>query len=128
LAALLAELGYPADSAAVRDRLARLTARSDVAVFVADDGSAEAGLATVHVIPCIHVDEPMAMLSALVVGERHRGRGIGRGLVTAAERWAIERGAPRMTLVSGLARRDAHAFYERLGYEHTGRRYSKMLT
>ena len=128
MAALLAELGYPADASAVRDRLARLTARSDVAVFVADDDAAAAGLATVHVIPCIHIDEPMAMLSALVVGERHRGRGIGRGLVTAAERWAIEHDAPRMTLVSGLARHDAHRFYERLGYEHTGRRYAKILT
>jgi GNAT superfamily N-acetyltransferase len=111
----------------VRDRVARLSASSDTAILVADEAGAPVGLATVHVMPFLHVDEPMAMLGALVVASRHRGRGIGRSLVEAAERWATARAAPRMTVASGLARGDAHLFYERLGYEHTARRYSKIL-
>ena len=42
-----------------------------------------------------------------------RGRGVGRELVRASERWAIENGFTRMTL---HARQTAVPFYERLGY------------
>jgi len=47
--------------------------------------------------------------------------------VEAVEGWAREQRAHRVTVASGLARAEAHAFYERLGYEHTARRYSRLL-
>jgi hypothetical protein len=43
------------------------------------------------------------------------------------ERWAVEAGCTRVAVVTAHHRSDAHAFYERLGYEHTGRRYGKSL-
>jgi GNAT superfamily N-acetyltransferase len=73
-------------------------------------------------------DAPRAMLTALVVREDTRGRGVGRALVAAVEHWARERGAGRVVVTTALRRAGAHAFYERLGFEFTGRRYVKSIT
>jgi GNAT superfamily N-acetyltransferase len=127
LALLLGELGYPSADAAVEGRLGRLAARGGVTVLVADDEGAPVGFATAHIVPVLHQDRPAGMLTALVVSSRQRGQGIGRRLVDAVEEWAKTQGAYRMTLASGLHREGAHLFYERLGYEHTARRYSKLL-
>jgi GNAT superfamily N-acetyltransferase len=59
------------------------------------------------------------------VDERVRGSGVGRVIVQAAEHWARERGCRRMVVTTALRRVDAHAFYERIGFTHTGRRYAK---
>jgi GNAT superfamily N-acetyltransferase len=127
LSALLGELGYPASVSSVETRLGRIARQSNVAVFVAERGRALVGLATGHMLAVIHADDPIAILSALIVADGHRGRGIGRSLVDAVESWAKGRGAGRITVASGLARAGAHSFYERLGYEYTARRYSKVI-
>ncbi len=127
IAALLGELGYPTSPAAAESRLADLVSQRHVAVFVAEVGEKPVGLATAYIVPVVHANDPVAVLSALVVHAGQRRRGVGRRLVEAAEAWARDRRAYRVTVSSGLARADAHAFYERLGYEHTSRRYSKML-
>ena len=127
LASLLGELGYPTTVAAAEKRLRLFAQHPDVAVFVADREARAVGLATAHLLRVLHADRPMVVLSALVVAERARGEGIGRLLVDAVEAWGARRGAYRVTVASGLVRDGAHAFYERLGYEHTSRRYSKLL-
>jgi GNAT superfamily N-acetyltransferase len=48
-------------------------------------------------------------------------------LIEAAAAWARERGAVRISLTSALHRREAHAFYLRRGFEHTGVRLAKPL-
>ena len=45
----------------------------------------------------------------------------------AVENEARERGGRYLVLNTAHRRSDAHAFYEALGYEHTGRRYMKEL-
>ena len=91
-----------------------------------DDGVA-VGLATGHIWRALHVDQPTAWLTALVVSSSARRRGVGRMLVGAVESWALAEGCARVALLSGLSRHDAHSFYERLGFAHSGRRYSKNL-
>ena len=93
--------------------------------MVATDGGEVVGLATVHLRHALNHAAPLAQLSLLVVDERVRGRGVGRALVAAAEAWAREQGCHRMIVTTALQRSDAHAFYERIGYAHTGRRYGK---
>jgi GNAT superfamily N-acetyltransferase len=70
-------------------------------------------------------EAPIGQLTLLVVDERHRSRGVGRTLVAAAEEWARARGAKRFVVTTALRRADAHAFYEKLEFKHTGRRYGK---
>jgi len=127
LASLMGELGYPSSEAQVGERMSRLSRREDTAVLVAEEDGTPVGFASIMVVAVIHADPPVGILMALVVDGTRHGRGIGRALAEAAEVWAKARGADRVTLASGLARQGAHAFYERIGYEHTARRYAKLL-
>ncbi len=125
LARLCTQLGYPADAAVMPARLERLARDPGARAFVADDGTAVIGLATLHLRHTLNHEAPIAQLTLLVVDEASRSTGVGRALVLAAERWAVERGAHRVVVTTQLARAGAHAFYERIGFTHTGRRYGK---
>jgi GNAT superfamily N-acetyltransferase len=126
LAALLAHLGYPADAAELPERLRSLRSEGDDAFVAVVDGSI-AGLATVHSRAVLHAARPVVQLTALVVPPEMRGHGVGRALVDEAERWGKARGADRLVVTTALHRTDAPLFYERIGFEHTGRRYVKRL-
>jgi GNAT superfamily N-acetyltransferase len=49
------------------------------------------------------------------VDPARRSQGIGGSLLAAAQAWARRAGASHLELDSGLARTDAHRFYERAG-------------
>ncbi|HYY53405.1 MAG TPA: GNAT family N-acetyltransferase [Myxococcales bacterium] len=61
----------------------------------------------------------VAQIEAVRVDASERGRGYGAEMM----RWAIDaarrRGCSRMQLTSNKSRRDAHRFYERLGFRAT---------
>jgi len=126
IAGLLDQLGYPATPEAVGPRLKRLAAVGDLLAVAELEGQV-VGLAMLHVSPSLEYDEPAGKLAALVVDEEHRGSGVGRALVEALEAEARDRGCGAFFLTTAERRADAHAFYERLGLEHTGRRYAKTL-
>ncbi len=126
IADLLGALGYPAQEASIPARLEKL-ARPTSIVMVAERQGVAVGLISAHFFPAIHQDELVAWITSLVVGSRARRAGVGAALVEHVERWAVEAGCSRVAIVTAHHRSDAHAFYERLGYEHTGRRYGKSL-
>jgi GNAT superfamily N-acetyltransferase len=125
MADLCGQLGYPSSADAIVNRLARLDADPMVRTLVASTGDTLAGLATVHIRYTINHETPIGQLTMLVVDEKHRAHGVGRALVAAAEEWARAQGCKRFVVTTALRRADAHAFYERLDYKHTGRRYGK---
>jgi GNAT superfamily N-acetyltransferase len=127
IAALLGELGYPSDAPQVERRLEWIASDEASQLFVADVDGEVAGLAGLHVLPLVQRDEVGAELTAMVVGAAHRRKGVGAELLAAVEREARSRGCGRLVLSSADRRSDAHAFYERLGFESTGRRYIKFL-
>jgi GNAT superfamily N-acetyltransferase len=127
IADLLGELGYPAKAAAVQQRLERITHDPSSKLFVAEVSGKIAGLGGLHVLPLVEHDELGCMLTAMVVGAEHRRQGIGAELLGAVEREARSRGCSRLVLGSADQRADAHAFYESLGFEATGRRFIKTL-
>lgn len=87
-----------------------------------------AGFGVLHVQNLVERDEPGCEVAGLVVGERFRRGGIGELLMEALEKEARARGGKTMVLNTAHRRADAHAFYEALGYEHTGRRYAKEIS
>jgi N-acetylglutamate synthase-like GNAT family acetyltransferase len=127
VAQLIGELGYPTSSEAVARRLVRLTAsEADRCVVAVLDGTI-VGMATVHASLTIVDDAMVAKLSAIVVDERYRQRGIGEALVSALEAEALRQGCALLFLTTAETRAEAHAFYHRLGFEETGRRFAKRL-
>jgi GNAT superfamily N-acetyltransferase len=111
----------------VAARIAQLAASDADRLVVAREDANVVGLAAVHTSLCIEYDEPEAKLSAVVVDEASRGRGVGKALVDATEAEARARGCRVLFLTTAERRADAHAFYSRTGFEHTGRRYVKRL-
>lgn len=127
LAPLLGELGYPADSAALTARLRRMLGHDDQWILVAESADGALGLLALHVFPVLAYDRDLAMIMALVVTERARGLGVGRQLVDRAAAIGNTLGATRLMVTTHVRRADAHAFYERLGFEFTGRRYVRPI-
>ena len=127
IAGLLAQLGYPTEASAVRPRLDRLAIVGDRVVVAELDGGT-VGLAHLQVTPAIEHERPVARIAALVVDAQHRGRGIGRALVEELETEARQRGCGLLFLTTSERRDDAHAFYEQLGLERSGRRYGRTLS
>lgn len=125
LARLATQLGYPADAASMPERLARLAGDANARAFIACDGERVVGVITIHLRYTLNHAAPVAQITLLVVDETVRSRGAGRALVEAAEGWARSCGAKRVAVTTALDRAGAHAFYERVGYVHTGRRYAK---
>ncbi|HTE47974.1 MAG TPA: GNAT family N-acetyltransferase [Gemmatimonadaceae bacterium] len=128
LARLVTQLGYPADPSAMPARIERLTADAHTCALVAVNEDVIVGMATVQARHTLNHEAPIAQLTLLVVDETIRSQGVGRALVNAAERWAAKSGCKRIVVTTQLSRAGAHAFYERLAYQHTGRRYGKELS
>jgi GNAT superfamily N-acetyltransferase len=125
---LLGQLGYPAPVHEIPQRLRALSDFPSAAAFVATDRYGEVvGVVTAHLIPSIHDNEPVAWLTTLVVLEDARGAGIGSALVKYIEKWAIDHGARRLSVTSGIHRKATHAFYEKRSYDNTGLRFGKNL-
>jgi len=127
MSALFAQFEHPTPAEPIPARLARLRAHEGEAL-VASDNTGLLGIATTQIVWSLVADGPFAMLTALVVREDTRGRGVGRALIDAVEAWARDHGAGRVVVTTALRRAGAHAFYERLGFEFTGRRYVKSIS
>jgi GNAT superfamily N-acetyltransferase len=87
----------------------------DSNVLVADDGGDLVGFCTgyqdMHSVRFGY----RVWVEDLAVDPARRSEGVGKLLLDAAKDWARERGATHLELDSGMARPDAHRFYEREG-------------
>jgi GNAT superfamily N-acetyltransferase len=115
LARLSSQLGYPSTSADLSARLELLSTRKDHEVFVAEGKTELVGW--LHVLCDIHLESgDFVEIAGLVVDERHRGEGVGKTLLAAAERWARERGFTSIRVRTNVVRTRTHAFYAGAGY------------
>ena len=128
MAELSGTLGYPVSSQAMDRRLGRVLNLETHCVFVAEKNG--------EVVGWSHgVEQEMLELDCrceiwgLVVAEAARGRGVGRRLIEAIEKWARDRGLADMSVRSNVVRPESHPFYERIGYTRykTQHAYRKPL-
>jgi GNAT superfamily N-acetyltransferase len=123
IAALLLELGHPADPSTIPSRLASVL--SDHGAV--DERDHPLGLMSLSRPVVIHAPGPIAYITALVTSSTARRRGVGQPLVAGAKQWAAEQGCVRLSVTSAERRADAHAFYPACGLPHTGRRFSTQI-
>lgn len=118
MARLAGQLGYPMSPAEMSRRLEVLLASERQYVAVAASGERLSGWVQVEHRLSIEGGD-RAELMGLVVDAAARRSGLGRALVDAAERWAVARGLPSLTVRSNAARLEAHPFYESLGFSRS---------
>lgn len=116
LAELAGQLGYPSAAAEVSVRLAKTLAAPEHVVWVACRTDDEI-VGWVHAFAALRIEAaPFAELGGLVVAQPQRGKGIGKQLLAAAERWASAQGFVKLRVRTRSGRTGAHQFYERLGF------------
>lgn len=128
ISALQHELGYQMVPAETAIRLRALAATGHDPVFVLRRDAEILGMMALHHAPSLNYPGGIARIMAIVVAGRARGQGLGRHLVAHAETWARDAGCDLLELTSGLPRHDAHAFYRRLGFTETSRRFVLRFT
>lgn len=115
-ATLLTEEGYPAGPSDLAARIERFSG-PDARVLAAEASGEVIGFIAFHVLPRFETDERFARIIALVVDPGVRERGIGRQLMTEAEKVAVEAGASFLEVTAGHHRPEARKLFESLGYD-----------
>ena len=128
IAELSGTLGYPVGVQTMEERLARVLKLETHSVFVAERNG--------EVVGWTHGAEREMLelgcrceICGLVVAENERGRGVGRRLIEAIEKWGRDRGLKDIFVRSNVIRPESHPFYERIGYTRykTQHAYRKEL-
>ncbi|MEM1173843.1 MAG: GNAT family N-acetyltransferase [Pseudomonadota bacterium] len=96
-------------------------------IHVAEVDGDIVGLAMVTMRPELLSEAPSAHLEALAVSDGFEGRGLGHGLMQAAEQDALEQGAESITLHVFARNERARALYERRGFDGELMRYIKRF-
>ena len=116
IAALFTDEGYPAGPSDIVERLGRF-ASAHSQVLVAEHEGAILGFIAIHAMPRFEHDDRIVRILALVVDAGARERGVGRGLIAAAEEIAGELDAAFIEITAAHHRPEARHLYEMLGYE-----------
>lgn len=125
---LLDELGLPAGEDEVLRRFKSLKKRaSGGQIVTALSGGKVIGLCAVDFTSVIHRSSEVGRIITLVVLRDYRKLGVGQRLVAHIEKIIASKGANRIEVTSAEERRQAHNFYESLGYLKEGFRFAKYL-
>lgn len=112
------EYGTPTPGVGVLTaRLRQLLAEGDVVALLAGDPVVGVGLLTLR--PNVWYAGPVGLLDELYVVPAHRGRGIGRALLAAAEQLVRARGGQLLEINVDGDDVAARRFYERHGYRNS---------
>jgi ribosomal protein S18 acetylase RimI-like enzyme len=130
IAILSKELGYPATTAEISDRLELLLPNPMHLVLVAEATDNSSLLGWLASERRITLESGVRFeIVGLVVSERARRQGIGRALLEASERWVVGHSGSNVNVRSNILRPESHGFYESLGYvrKKTQHAYYKNL-
>jgi ribosomal protein S18 acetylase RimI-like enzyme len=127
LAQLMCELGYPTSEPEMKERMQTISTDTNLRTLVAVIDGEVCGMIGTLIVPSHEHNDLTGGIVALVVSPARRRKGVARRLVERAEEDFSRRNIRRVTLTTRLTRKNAHKFYEDLGYEQTGYRYAKNL-
>lgn len=99
----------------------------DTSVFVAEEAGERLGFIELWTVRDYFTDERHGHISNVVVAAGAEGRGAGRALVEAGERWCRERGYRLLTLHVFEHNHRARALYAACGFGVDTIRYAKVI-
>jgi len=127
IAPLLGQLGYPATAYELSERIERLADRPDGEVLVAELDGDVVGLAAYQLIDVIERPDPQCRITALVVDDRYRRRGVAYALLHTIEETARDFACFRLEVTTRPDRAEALAFYRAAGFDERPHRLVKPL-
>ena len=112
---LSAQLGYPLSAVETSEYLNLILGKNTQNVYVAEYEGV--------VIGWISVARPLYLVSGyscevrgLVIDENHHRKGAGKALIEKAKSWSKAQGCDVLRVRTNTIRKDAHKFYEQLGF------------
>ncbi|MBN3891839.1 MAG: GNAT family N-acetyltransferase [Nostoc sp. JL31] len=116
IASLCEQLEYSVTNQHIEQRLTKINNNDAHIVYVATlEDEYVIGWAHAHICDSIVISTP-AILLGLVVDKDYRHSGIGRFLMHQIEQWASLAGCDSVLLRSNIKRKEAHLFYDKIGY------------
>lgn len=107
---------------------ARIAAQDNFSIRVAEAGAQLVGTYGLLAMDNLgHGGAPVGIVENVVVDAAWRRQGVGRALMEDAVQRAREAGCYKLVLASNKALREAHAFYESLGFAMQGVAFSLDL-
>ncbi|QSA96176.1 GNAT family N-acetyltransferase [Methylococcus sp. EFPC2] len=113
------EADFQADAVKQRRGLELLLQTPGGKIWVAEADRRVIGMCTLQVLISTAEGGPVGLIEDVVVAEDWRGRGVGKGLLHTAERWALENGLSRLQLLADRNNAPALSFYRRLSWQGT---------
>jgi GNAT superfamily N-acetyltransferase len=116
IAVLCHELGYPNSHEEVEQRIQQILKNNQHVVYVALLKSGDV-IGWIHGHLCeLVITSPQVMILGLIIARNYRGRGIGRRLMQQIEQWSLDKNCCHILVRSNVIRKEAHRFYESIGY------------
>ncbi|MEH1799233.1 MAG: GNAT family N-acetyltransferase [Nostoc sp.] len=113
---LCEQLEYSVTNQQIEQRLTKIKNNDTHIVYVATlEDEYVIAWAHAHICDSIVIPTP-AIILGLVVDKDYRHSGIGRFLMQQIEQWASLAGCDSVLLRSNIKRKEAHVFYEKIGY------------
>ena len=109
-----AAMGYACTAELVWDRLCSVDDNRE-AVYVAELDGTIIGFVHAETYRLLY-SEAMVNILGIAVDSQYRRHGAGKALLHQVENWAKSMGINTVRLNSGAARKEAHRFYEAMGY------------
>ena len=117
---------YPQAEADLAAYMTKLEQMPGSVIWVDDEAGQILGTYTLLVMPLlVHAGRTVAVLESVVVRPDQQGKGLGRTLMEHAGQQGTGAGVYKLMLSSNLRRTEAHAFYERIGFEKHGHSFYK---
>jgi GNAT superfamily N-acetyltransferase len=117
-----------ADLARLEQAWQQIQAMPLARVRLAETDERPVGTLTLFILPMLsHQGTPSAVVESVGVAADLQGQGVGRALMQDAVDLAAAAGCYKLALSSNLRRTEAHAFYEKLGFEQHGKSFQIEL-
>jgi len=117
---LLKQLGYEASLEQIEKNLVNN-------VLIALEEDEVVGFMSLIFFDYFPTSHKVCRITAIVVDEAFRGKGIGSQLIDFAKEMAVDKGCNALEVTTSLQRASTQAYYESIGFKKTSFRYLQEL-